>query len=175
MKAYLKQHGIKLAVLVLVAALIVGLAKGGSDGEVGALSDMTNGLRAPMQRVIGSMVDWLEGIYGYIYQYDQLVEENESLRSQLAEAQQEARDAEEAARFMRDLATPGELQAFAERWRIARLLNEGEQSYRDIAAETGASTTTIARVARFLKEEPHKGYRMMIERLAELAPKKEVV
>ncbi|HOP20906.1 MAG TPA: YerC/YecD family TrpR-related protein [Parvularculaceae bacterium] len=85
------------------------------------------------------------------------------------------RDAEEAARFMRDLATPGELQAFAERWRIARLLNEGEQSYRDIAAETGASTTTIARVARFLKEEPHKGYRMMIERLAELAPKKEVV
>ncbi|MGE0410123.1 MAG: YerC/YecD family TrpR-related protein, partial [Amphiplicatus sp.] len=56
----------------------------------------------------------------------------------------------EAARFFKDVATPAELGAFAERWRIARLLDEGALSYRDIAAATGASTTTIARVARFL-------------------------
>lgn len=75
------------------------------------------------------------------------------------------RDAGEAARFLRDLATPAELDAFAERWRIARLLDQGALSYRDIAGATGASTTTIARVARFLKEEAHQGYRMMIDRM----------
>jgi TrpR-related protein YerC/YecD len=73
---------------------------------------------------------------------------------------------QEAARFLRDLATPGELAAFAERWRIARLLDEGGHSYREIAAATGASTTTIGRVARFLRDEKHQGYRLVLDRLA---------
>jgi TrpR-related protein YerC/YecD len=71
----------------------------------------------------------------------------------------------EAARFLRDLATPAELEAFAERWRIARMLDEGGHSYRDIAAAIGASTTTVARVARFLREESHQGYRLVLDRL----------
>ena len=74
------------------------------------------------------------------------------------------RNREEAARFLKDIATPAELDAFAERWRIARLLDAGTLSYRDIAASTGASTATVARVARFLKEEPYKGYRLAIDR-----------
>jgi len=72
---------------------------------------------------------------------------------------------DEAKAFLRDLATPAEIKAFAERWRIALLLDAGEHSYREIAAETGASTTTVARVARFLKEEPHQGYRLIIDRM----------
>ncbi len=71
----------------------------------------------------------------------------------------------EAARFFKDLATPAELEAFAERWRIARMLDEGGHSYRDIAEVTGASTTTIGRVARFLREEAHHGYRIILDRL----------
>lgn len=71
----------------------------------------------------------------------------------------------EAARFLRDLATPGEIEAFAERWRIARMLDKGGYSYRDIAAATGASTTTIGRVARFLREEAHQGYRLVLNRM----------
>ncbi len=82
------------------------------------------------------------------------------------------KDAGEAAKFLRDLLTPAEIEAFAERWRIAQLLDEGTLSYREIAAETGASTTTVARVARFLKEEPHQGYRMMIDRLRKLRVKR---
>lgn len=71
----------------------------------------------------------------------------------------------EAARFLRDLATPGELEAFAERWRIARMLDNGTHSYREIAAATGASTTTVGRVARFLREENHQGYRLVLDRI----------
>lgn len=71
---------------------------------------------------------------------------------------------EEAARFLKDLATPGELAAFAERWKIARLLDEGRMSYREIAAAAGASTTTVGRVARFLREERHQGYRLILDR-----------
>ena len=71
----------------------------------------------------------------------------------------------EVKRFMADLCTPGELNAFAERWSIVRLLHEDTLSYRDIAAQTRSSTTTVARVARFLRQEPHQGYKLVLERL----------
>ena len=65
--------------------------------------------------------------------------------------------------FLTDLCTPAELRALSERWHIAQLLDQGQLSYREIQAQTGVSTTTIARVARFLKDEPYGGYRTLIE------------
>ena len=67
--------------------------------------------------------------------------------------------------FLADLCTPAELRAFAERWEVARLLDAGGKSYREIAAEAQASPTTVVRVARFLKEMPHQGYRLVLDRL----------
>lgn len=71
----------------------------------------------------------------------------------------------EVERFMVDLCTPGEIDDFCERWEIAQLLSEGLHSYRDIAAMTGASTTTVARVARFLNQENYQGYKLVLERM----------
>jgi TrpR-related protein YerC/YecD len=75
--------------------------------------------------------------------------------------------AEEVRAFLNDLCTPAELRAFAERFKVARLLDEGTHSYRDIAMLTGASTTTVTRVARFLREMPHQGYRLVLDKLKE--------
>lgn len=82
----------------------------------------------------------------------------------LFEAIATLRSGDEVAAFFRDLATPAELEAFSERWRIAFLLDEGGHSYREIASVTGASTTTISRVARFLRSEPNQGYRLVLDR-----------
>jgi TrpR-related protein YerC/YecD len=71
----------------------------------------------------------------------------------------------EIAQFMKDLCTPQELAALAERWRVCKLLARGDLSYRDIHRETGASLVTIGRVARFLKTEPFQGYTMILNRL----------
>lgn len=82
------------------------------------------------------------------------------------------RTEEEAAAFLTDLTTPAEQDALKERWRIANMLFEGGKSYRDIAAETGASTTTVARVARFLNSENNRGYQVLLERMARMRRKK---
>ena len=74
---------------------------------------------------------------------------------------------QEVRAFLDDLCTPSELRAFAERFRVARLLDEGRMSYRDISERTGASTTTVTRVARFLREMPHQGYRLVLDRMNE--------
>lgn len=73
----------------------------------------------------------------------------------------------EMARLLADLCTPSEIRSLAERWHVARLLDQGELSYREIHDATGVSTTTIVRVARFLKQEPHQAYRMAIDRIGD--------
>jgi len=55
-------------------------------------------------------------------------------------------DRDEAARFLRDLCTLNELRDMAQRWAVARLLDDGLH-YAQISRETGASTATITRIA----------------------------
>lgn len=74
---------------------------------------------------------------------------------------------EEMQRLLADLCTPAEVRTLAERWHVARLLDQGGLSYREIHEATGVSTTTIVRVARFLNQEPHQAYRMAIQRVGE--------
>ena len=71
--------------------------------------------------------------------------------------------------FLVDLCTPAELRALTERWHVAQILDDGEKSYREIQAETGVSTTTIGRVARFLRDEPHGGYRAVLGRKKDIS------
>ena len=73
--------------------------------------------------------------------------------------------ADECRRFMRDICTPKEISDLADRWLIARLLDEGKLSYREIHAQTGVSITTVGRVARFLQQENYQGYRVMLDRV----------
>jgi TrpR-related protein YerC/YecD len=73
---------------------------------------------------------------------------------------------QEADSFLRDLCTPGELKDFAERWVVAQTLATSGLPYRAVATQTGASLSTITRVARFLKDEPYQGYQLVIKRLA---------
>ena len=95
--------------------------------------------------------------------------QNQSLkrRKQLANALLSTKTSAEMERFLVDLCTPAELRALSERWYVAKLLDKGGLSYREINAQTGVSTTTIGRVARFLNDEPHQGYRTILDRQKE--------
>ena len=83
----------------------------------------------------------------------------------LYEALLELKKPEECKIFLKDLCTPKEIKDFEERWKIAQLLQKADKSYRQIAEETGASVTTIGRVARFLKDEPYQGYNLILNRI----------
>ena len=60
------------------------------------------------------------------------------------------KDEREVADLLRDVGTLSELQAWSERLEVAKQLSRG-LSYRAIAENTGASTTTVTRVARFME------------------------
>jgi TrpR-related protein YerC/YecD len=88
------------------------------------------------------------------------------LTAELCAALRTPRSDGEMAKLLTDLCTPQEIRTLAERWHVARLLDATDLSYREIQEATGVSTTTIVRVARFLRQEPHRGYRRAIDALA---------
>lgn len=68
-------------------------------------------------------------------------------------------------RFLRDLCTLSELNAFEERFQVVQLIDEGIP-YRKIAEMTGSSTATITRVAHWLRHG-EGGYRKVLGRRQE--------
>ena len=90
--------------------------------------------------------------------------DRDALTADLCRALLTPRDGEEMERLLADLCTPAEIRILAERWHVARLLDGTKLSYREIHEATGVSTTTIVRVARFLRQERHQGYRFAIDR-----------
>lgn len=92
MKEYLRKNGIRVAIIVCAVALVIGLGAASRDGQIGFLQNMTGVLEAPVKKVLSSTVNWFDTIYGYLFEYDSLLAENESLRSQLADAQTSARN-----------------------------------------------------------------------------------
>jgi TrpR-related protein YerC/YecD len=82
---------------------------------------------------------------------------------ELSEAILALQSREEVERFLRDLCTIAELEAMAHRWTVARLLDVG-LPYTEIARKTGASTTTVTRVAHWLRHG-EGGYRLALDRI----------
>lgn len=68
----------------------------------------------------------------------------------------------EAKRFFRDLLTEKELVEFGNRWRAAQML-EQNIPYSRISKKTGLSSTTVARISRWLHHGMN-GYKLMIHR-----------
>lgn len=89
----------------------------------------------------------------------------DKLTEQLAESLLVLENVDEVYAFLEDVATIGEIRAFAQRLEVARLLDSG-YTYPQIAQQTGASTATISRVKKFL-EYGADGYRIVLDRIKE--------
>ena len=72
------------------------------------------------------------------------------------------RTPQEVQAFLRDLCTRAELDAMAHRWQVAQLLEEG-LPYLEVAQKAHASTTTVTRVAQWLRNG-EGGYRLALAR-----------
>ena len=70
---------------------------------------------------------------------------------------------DECYRFFEDIGTISEVQAFSQRFEVAKMLKEGRK-YTEIAQATGASTATISRVSKSLNYGAD-GYNIVLERL----------
>lgn len=112
MKTYLKKYGIKLLVLVLLVAAVTGIGHHLRQGAAGAAADAAGAVRTPFQKVATALVGRMEDLYGVLFRYDTLKEENEQLRAQIADLQKQQME---------------EAQATEENQRLRELLNLSEK------------------------------------------------
>lgn len=89
---YLARYGVRIAVITVIAALIAVALAGVMNGRAGFLRNAEGELKAPLEQATAAALNWMEDIYGYIYQYDRIVEENNALRAENAELREQVRD-----------------------------------------------------------------------------------
>lgn len=96
MKEFLHKNGILILVIALLVAAILGVCAAIFD--MSPLTNLLGTITSPFRAAANAMADWIEYQYNYAYAYDDLVEENERLRTRLAEMQRELTDALDANR-----------------------------------------------------------------------------
>ena len=89
---------------------------------------------------------------------------NTKNNQRLIDAFMALKTAAEARSFLRDLLTEEEIIEFAKRLRAAELLSQAVP-YTQIVKETGLSSTTVARVSKWLNRRDG-GYKVILNRLA---------
>ena len=110
------------------------------------MNDNTSINTVKLVRQIGADVDW-----------------NTRENKQLIAGILELKNVDEAKRFLRDLMTTQEIKEFANRLETASLLSRDVQ-YNAISESTGLSSTTIARIAKWLNGSLG-GYQLILNRL----------
>ena len=91
---YTKKYGIRLAIAVVIVAVAMMFTAQSGRESAGAVSNAAESISTPARKGATGIIGWLEGIYGYMFRYDSLVEENEQLKKELAETQGKLREAE---------------------------------------------------------------------------------
>jgi len=82
----------------------------------------------------------------------------------LCDALLSLRSRDEVAAFLRDVCSLHELEVLSHRWHAARLLDRGVP-YAQVAQQVHGSTTTVTRVAHWLRHG-EGGYRLVLDRRA---------
>lgn len=88
---------------------------------------------------------------------------NSAEANELFAAMLKLKTVDECRRFFRDLCTPEEIIAMADRWQAAKMLSR-DLDYRDVAGRLHMSTTTVVRVAHWLRQGMG-GYQLVLTRL----------
>ncbi len=111
MKQFLRQNGLILLVIALLLSILLGVGSALLGGGADPLSDLFNTVTTPVRNGTAAVMDWAEGVYNYMFRYEEMTGELEELRAQVAELEEQVRDGQEASRENERLRELLDLQA----------------------------------------------------------------
>ncbi|NLL46803.1 MAG: rod shape-determining protein MreC [Clostridiales bacterium] len=92
MREFLKKKGIAIAAAALAVALILGIATYTLGGRSDFVTNAVNAVMRPVGSGVAVIADFMEGLYGYMFEYDRLKTENNDLKAKIADMEQQIRD-----------------------------------------------------------------------------------
>ena len=78
--------------IIAMAIAVITLITVNTRGNAGIITNTLNSLTKPIKSIAVTVAKAYESLYGYMYEYDSLVNENERLNAEIAKLQQEYRD-----------------------------------------------------------------------------------
>lgn len=96
MKDFFRHNGILLLIIAALLAVITVVGSLLLGGVANPVSAVVGFITTPIRNGIDSMVNWTEDRYDYSFKYDELVEQNEQLKKQVAQMEEEIRQAKSA-------------------------------------------------------------------------------
>ena len=111
MKDFFRQNGIWLLVIALLLSILIGITSFLLGGTADPFSNAVNTVTAPVRGGVAAVMDWAEGVYNYVFHYQELHDELDQLRVRVAELEEEVREGQEASRENEQLRKLLDLQA----------------------------------------------------------------
>ena len=111
MKDFITKKGIYVAIAAVVIAIVAAISVAVSGGNTDIASMLSQPFFRPIRSAMTSMVEALESVYNYMYNYDQMEAENERLKARVAQLEEEYR---EYTQMSQELDTLRELLDFSE-------------------------------------------------------------
>lgn len=96
MKDFFRHNGILILIAAVLLTGILAIVSALTPGRAFFLSDLTGLITAPIQRGVGAVTGWVEGVYNYTHQYAALEEEVARLEQEIARLEAQAREGEQA-------------------------------------------------------------------------------
>ena len=98
MKDFFHNNDVLLLVIALLLSLLVGISSALMGGTADPLSNAATTITAPVRSLVSNVLDWAEGVYNYVFRYEELNTELDTLRKQVADLEAQLRESGEAAR-----------------------------------------------------------------------------
>ena len=96
MKDFFRDNGFWLLLIALLLSILLGLGSVILSGSTDPLSNLANTLTSPFKSGVSAMLDWAEGVYGYVFQFSEMEQELSDLRRRVADLEEQARQGHEA-------------------------------------------------------------------------------
>jgi len=95
-KDFFRDNGFWLLLIALLLSILLGLGSVILSGSTDPLSNLANTLTSPFKSGVSAMLDWAEGVYGYVFQFSEMEQELSDLRRRVADLEEQARQGQEA-------------------------------------------------------------------------------
>lgn len=98
MKDFFRQNGMLLLVIALLLSVLVGIGSVAMAGSADPLSNAANVIATPVRLGVSAILDWAEGVYSYVFHYQELHDQLAEMEQQVADLQEQVREGQEASR-----------------------------------------------------------------------------
>lgn len=165
MKNFFRKKGVRVVIILVAVLAVIAVSALIMDSGATAADGSVRTLTGPAERALTWVVRQLEHVYGYMFKYDSLVEENEQLRAQILEMQEEVRQSEttnEENALLRQLLKLSEVRPefdfemasitswSASTWSSSFVINRGTRAgielYDSVVTETGCLVGQVVAV-----------------------------